>query len=70
MKKVSTKQNQRHIRLMKKKTRKTEIRKERREDVMSQMLIIKQSHKRIARTQRRMIKLAKQAAAVQQNRPL
>jgi|TARA_B100001093_G_scaffold201812_1_gene193880 hypothetical protein len=63
MKKVSTKQNQRHIRLMKKRTRKSEIRKERREEVMAQMLIIKQSHKRIARTQRKMSKLAKQAAA-------
>ena len=63
MKKVSTKQNQRHLRLMKKRTRKAEIRKERREEVMAQMLIIKQSHKRIARTQRKMSKLAKQAAA-------
>jgi hypothetical protein len=70
MKKVSTKQNQRHIRLMKKRTRKTEIRKERREEVMAQMLIIKQSHKRIARTQKRMSKLAKQAAAAQQTRAL
>jgi len=63
MKKVSTKQNQRHIRVMKKRTRKSEIRKERREEVMAQMLIIKQSHKRIARTQRKMSILAKQAAA-------
>ena len=54
MKKVSTKQNQSHLRLMKKRTRKAEIRKERREEVMAQMLIIKQSHKRIARTQRKM----------------
>ena len=66
MKKVSTKQDQRHLRLMKKRTRKAEIRKERREEVMAQMLIIKQSHKRIARTQKRMSKLAKQAAAAQQ----
>ena len=62
MKNLSTKQNQRHIRVMKKKVRKTAIRKARREDVMAQMLIIKQSHKRIARAQRRMSKLAKQAA--------
>jgi hypothetical protein len=63
MKKVSTKQNERHIRVMNKRVRKTAIRKARREDVMAQMLIIKQSHKRIARVQRRMIKLAKQTAA-------
>ena len=48
---------------MNKRVRKTAIRKARREDVMAQMLIIKQSHKRIARVQRRMIKLAKQTAA-------
>ena len=63
MKKVSTKQNQRHIRVMNKRVRKSSLRKERRNLVMSQMEIIKQSHKRIARVQRRMTKLAKQAAA-------
>lgn len=63
MKKVSTQQNQRHIRVMKKRIRKTALRKERRDNVMAQMLLIKQSHKRIARAQRKMSKLAKLVAA-------
>jgi len=61
MKKVSTKQNQRHIRLMKKRTHREEKRKAHRVVITRHMVNLKLAGRRIMRAQRRMMRLAKQA---------
>jgi hypothetical protein len=61
MKKVSTKQNQRHIRVMKKRTQREEKRKIQRAIVAIKMEKIKTAGKRIMKAQKRMMSLAKQA---------
>lgn len=61
MKKVSTKQNQRHIRLMKKRIQREEKRKVHRVVIAAKMEKIKTAGKRIMRAQKRMMRLAKQA---------
>jgi hypothetical protein len=59
MKKVSTKQNLRHIRLMKKRTQREEKRKIQRGIVAIKMEKIKNAGKRIMKAQKRMMRLAK-----------
>ena len=63
MKKVSTQQNQRHIRLMKKRTMREDKRKVKREIVLVAMRKINLAHKKIARAQRKMRRLAKQVSS-------
>jgi hypothetical protein len=60
MKKVSTKQNERHIRVMNKRLKNDSKRKIRRKLVLEQMRRINLAHRRISKAQRRMVKLAKQ----------
>jgi hypothetical protein len=59
MKKVSTKQNQRHIRLMKKRTLREDKRKVVRSKVVIQMNKIKIAGRRIQKAQKRMMRLAR-----------
>jgi hypothetical protein len=59
MKKVSTKQNQRHIRLMKKRTLREDKRKIVRSKVVIQMNKIKIAGRRIQKAQKRMMRLAR-----------
>jgi len=59
MKKVSTKQNQRHIRLMKKRTQREDKRKVVRSKVVIQMNKIKIAGRRIKKAQKRMMRLAR-----------
>ena len=61
MKKVSTKQNLRHMRLMKKRTQREEKRKVHRVVIAAKMEKIKLAGKRIMKAQKRMMSLAKQA---------
>lgn len=63
MKKVSTKQNQRHIRVMNKKVKTESKRKIRRKLVLTQLRKINIAQRKIAKAQRRMFQLAKQARA-------
>lgn len=60
MKKVTTKQNQRHIRLMKKRTQREDKRKIQRDIVAIKIENIKNAGKRIMKAQRRMMRIAKQ----------
>jgi len=59
MKKVSTKQNQRHICLMKKRTLREDKRKVVRSKVVIQMNKIKIAGRRIQKAQKRMMRLAR-----------
>jgi len=59
MKKVSTKQNQRHIRLMKKRTLREDKRKVVRSKVVIQLNKIKIAGRRIQKAQKRMMRLAR-----------
>lgn len=61
MKKVSTKQNLRHMRLMKKRTQREEKRKAHRVVIATKMEKIKLAGRRIMKAQKRMMRLAKQA---------
>ena len=63
MKKVTTKQNQRHIRLMKKRTQREDKRKIQRDIVAIKIENIKNAGKRIMKAQRRMMRIAKQTRA-------
>ncbi len=60
MKRVTTKQNQRHVRLMKKRTQREDKRKIQRDIVAIKMEKIKNAGKRIMKAQRRMMRIAKQ----------
>jgi hypothetical protein len=60
MKKLSEKQRQRHLRLMNKKVKTESKRKVRRKLVLEQLRRINVAHRRIAKAQRRMLRLAKQ----------
>ena len=60
MKRVTTKQNQRHIRLMKKRTQREDKRKIQRDIVAIKIENIKNAGKRIMKAQRRMMRIAKQ----------
>ena len=59
MKKVSTKQNLRHMRLMKKRIQREEKRKAHRVIIAHKMEKIKMAGRRIMKAQKRMMKLAK-----------
>ena len=59
MKNVSTKQNQRHIRVMNKRLKNESKRKIRRKIVLEQLRRVNLAQKRIAKAQRKMIKLAR-----------
>ena len=59
MKNVSTKQNQRHIRVMNKRLKNESKRKIRRKIVLEQLRRVNRAQKRIAKAQRKMMKLAK-----------
>ena len=59
MKNVSTKQNQRHIRVMNKRLKNESKRKIRRKIVLEQLRRVNHAQKRIAKAQRKMMKLAK-----------
>lgn len=61
MKKVSTKQNLRHIRLMKKRIQREEKRKVHRVVIATKMEKIKMAGRRIMKAQKRMMRLARQA---------
>jgi hypothetical protein len=60
MKKLSEKQRQRHLRLMNKKVKTESKRKVRRKLVLEQLRRINVAHRKIAKAQRRMLRLAKQ----------
>ena len=63
MKRVTTKQNQRHVRLMKKRTQREDKRKIQRDIVAIKIENIKNAGKRIMKAQRRMMRIAKQTRA-------
>jgi hypothetical protein len=60
MKKLSEKQRQRHLRLMNKKVKTESKRKVRRKLVLEKLRRINVAHRKIAKAQRRMLRLAKQ----------
>jgi len=60
MKKLSEKQRQKHLRLMNKKVKTESKRKVRRKLVLEQLRRINVAHRKIAKAQRRMLRLAKQ----------
>jgi len=63
MKKLSEKQRQRHLRLMNKRIKTESNRKIRRKLVLEQLRRINVAQRKIAKAQRRMMKLARQAQA-------
>ena len=63
MKKLSEKQRQRHLRLMNKRIKTESNRKVRRKLVLEQLRRINVAQRKIAKAQRRMMKLARQAQA-------